>query len=60
MASSGLVTTMIMAFAEYLTAFSVVSFTTPKFFSTRSSRLMPGLRANPAVTMMRSELAVGS
>jgi len=60
MASSGLVTTINMQLGEYFTHCSVAWRTTSKFASSKSSRLMPGLRGKPAVMIARSELAVGS
>jgi hypothetical protein len=60
MASSGFVTMMRIAVGDR----RVVSATTPPtisaFFMRRSSRLIPGFRARPAVITMMSDPAVGS
>jgi hypothetical protein len=60
MASSGLVTGMITHWGECLTICVVTPLMISKFFSRRSSRLIPGLRASPAVMTTTSELAVSA
>ncbi len=60
MASSGLVTMMRMVSGERETSWRTTSETIAVFFASRSSRLMPGLRARPAVTTQTCEPAVGS
>ncbi len=58
--SSGFDTTMTIAFGEVFLICSLTDFTMPAFVLSRSSRLMPGLRAMPAVMTTMSELAVSS
>ncbi len=58
--SSGLETTIMMAFGERATAASVQLLTMPELVFMRSSRLIPGFRAIPAVMTMMSEPAVSS
>jgi hypothetical protein len=60
MASKGLLTTIITALGECFATFSATCFTIPVLVAMRSSRLMPGLRAMPAVTITTSLPAVGS
>ena len=60
MASTGFVNTRMYVSGEYLTTDSVTEVIIPAFVLTRSSRLIPGLRAIPAVMMTRSEWAVSS
>ena len=59
-ASSGLLTTIITALGECLAMFSATLRTMPVLMLMRSSRLIPGLRATPAVTITTSLPAVGS
>ena len=54
MASSGLVMQITKAFGAYLAMPSPTDFITLRLMPIRSSRLMPGLRGTPAVTMMTS------
>jgi hypothetical protein len=58
--SSGLETTMITASGEAATTFSVTSRTIFALVSSRSIRLMPGLRGSPAVITTMSEPSVTS
>ena len=51
-ASSGFVTTMMIASGLTATACLTTEPTMPAFFAMRSSRLMPGWRARPEVTTM--------
>ena len=51
-ASSGFVTTMMIASGLTATACFTTEATIPAFFATRSSRLIPGWRARPDVTTM--------
>ncbi len=60
MASSGFETMMRMAFGDAATAFATTSDMILKLVFSRSSRLMPGLRAIPAVMTTMSELAVSA
>ena len=60
MASSGFVTTMRMAVGDRRAVSATTPPTISAFFSRRSSRLMPGFRASPAVITMMSDPAVGS
>jgi hypothetical protein len=60
MASSGLVTRIRMAFRERATTWSTTPPTISAFLKSRSSRVMPGLRARPAVITTTSESAVSS
>ena len=59
-ASSGLVTTIRIVFGERSTRLRVTSPTIFWFVVSRSSRLMPGLRAIPDVMMQISDPAVSS
>ena len=59
-ASSGLVTTIRIVSGERSTRFRVTSPTIFWFVVSRSSRLMPGLRAMPDVMMQISDPAVSS
>ena len=54
MASRGLVIQMTKAFGQYLPMPSPTDCMTRVLIPIRSSRLMPGLRATPAVTMTTS------
>ncbi len=58
MTSSGLVMTMTKAFGAYLPMASPTVLQTPLLMPIRSSRLMPGLRGMPAVTMTTSAPAM--
>ena len=58
--SSGFDTMMITALGEYLATFSATPRTILALTSSRSMRLMPGLRGRPAVITTTSESAVGS
>ncbi len=58
--SSGLVTTMRIAFGEPSRTCSTTPRTMPAFFSSRSMRLMPGCRGRPAVMTTTSEPAVSA
>jgi len=58
--SSGLVTMMIVDSRDTLQARWTQAATIRALASRRSSRLIPGLRANPAVTTTTSESAVAS
>ena len=58
MASSGLLTTITIAFGDALTACAVTSATIAMLVASRSSRLMPGRRAMPDVITTTSELRV--
>ena len=60
MASSGLVTSTRMAFFERALTSSTTEPTISAFLNRRSSRVMPGLRASPAVITTTSESAVSS
>ena len=59
-ASSGFETMIRMVFGERRTTSSTTFETMPAFVFNRSSRLMPGLRASPAVMITTSELSVSS
>ena len=59
-ASTGFVNTIIKQFGEYLTTSFVTAFIIPWFVVTKSSRLIPGLRAMPAVMTTISESAVSA
>ena len=59
-ASSGLVTQMTKASAAYLRMPAPTCSMTFRLISRRSSRLMPGLRGMPAVTMMTSAPLIAS
>ena len=59
-ASSGLETTMMTAFGDPLTTCSVTDCTIPMLVFSRSSRLIPGLRAMPEVITTTSDPAVSS
>jgi hypothetical protein len=54
MASSGLVTQMTKASGQYFRKPAPTCSMTFKLISSRSSRLMPGLRGTPAVTITTS------
>ncbi len=56
----GFVTTIMIAFGERRPVSSATFFTMSPFAASRSSRLMPGFRARPAVITMISEPAVSS
>ena len=56
--SSGLLTTIRMQDGDWATALRVQSPTILEFVLRRSSRLMPGFRAIPAVMTTMSEFAV--
>ena len=58
--SSGLDTTISTASGAYLVTFSTTFLTILALVSIRSIRLMPGLRARPAVTMTMSEPPITS
>ena len=60
MASSGLETTTMIASGESLTALRVHSLTILLFVVSRSSRLIPGLRAMPAAITTTSDPAVSA
>ena len=60
MTSSGLVTQMKTAFGEAAVADSMTEDMMPEFTPSRSSRVMPGLRAMPAVMTTTSESAVAA
>ncbi len=60
MTSSGLDTTMMMELGATRAMFSATLLTMPALVRTRSSRLMPGFRAMPAVTMKSSAPAASS
>ena len=60
MASSGLVTRMRMDWGDRATTCSTTLPTISAFLNRRSSRVMPGLRARPAVITTMSEPAVSS
>jgi hypothetical protein len=55
MASSGLVMQITNAFGQFALMPSPTAFMTFRLMPRRSSRLMPGLRGTPAVTMTTSE-----
>ena len=59
-ASSGLVTTTKMASGERFVDSVTTLRTMPALVFSRSSRLIPGLRAMPLVTTITSEFAVSS
>ncbi len=59
-ASSGFVTRMRMACGERWTVCSTTLPTISAFLNRRSSRVIPGFRANPAVITTTSESAVPS
>ena len=58
--SSGLVTTIRMAFGDRSATFPTTSRMIPAFFPSRSILLMPGWRGSPAVMTTRSESAVSA
>ena len=58
--SSGFVTTMMIAFGDPGTKRSTTSRTIPAFLPSRSIRLIPGWRGNPAVITTTSEPAVSA
>ena len=58
--SSGLETTMTTAFGAYLATFSATPRTILALTSSRSIRLMPGLRGRPAVITTTSEPSIAS
>jgi hypothetical protein len=58
MASSGLVMQMTNASAAYLAMPAPTCSITLRLISSRSSRLMPGLRGTPAVTITTSAPAI--
>ena len=58
--SSGFVTRIKIASGEPGTTFSTTSRTIPAFLPSRSIRLMPGWRGNPAVITTTSEPAVSA
>ena len=58
MASSGLVMTMTKAPGQCCLMPSATVAITPAFLATRSSRLMPGWRGKPAVTITTSDPAM--
>ena len=60
MASSGLETTMRMQLGEFAVTFAITSCMIRKLVFRRSSLLMPGLRAIPAVMTTISEFAVSA
>ena len=60
MASKGLVTGMMMQSGDAATTARVTSRMMLAFFCNKSSRLMPGLRASPAVMTTRSDPAVSA
>ena len=51
---------MMTQLGEYLTTSLTTPLTMPALIATRSSRVMPGLRATPAVMITMSELAVSA
>ncbi|CJA86714.1 Uncharacterised protein [Streptococcus pneumoniae] len=59
-ASTGFVNTTIIAFGEYFAMSRVILFIILEFVATKSSRLIPGLRAIPAVITTTSESAVSA
>ena len=59
-ASSGFETTTMIDFGERLTISFVTEETIASFVVTRSSRLIPGLRGTPAVTMQTSAPFIAS
>ena len=58
--SSGLDTTITTADGAYLAMLSAIPRTIPAFISSRSIRLIPGLRGSPAVTTTMSEPSITS
>ena len=58
--SSGFDTTMTTAFGAYLAMFSLTERTIFELTSSRSIRLMPGLRGRPAVITTTSEPSMAS
>ena len=60
MASSGFVTTIRIVSGERSTRFLVTSATIAWFVFSRSSRLIPGVRARPEVMMQTADPAVSS
>ena len=60
MTSSGLETTTRIDCGDFATTCSVTVFTMPALVSWSCSRVMPGLRAMPAVMTTMSELAVSA
>ena len=59
-ASSGLVMTMTKASGQCVLMPSATCAMTPAFLPIRSSRLMPGLRGKPAVTITTSAPAIAA
>ena len=60
MASSGLVMQMTKAFGQYFLMPAPTCSMTLRLMPSRSSRLMPGLRGTPAVTMQTSAPSIAS
>ena len=60
MASSGLVTQMTKAFGAYFLMPAPACSITLRLMPSRSSRLMPGLRGTPAVTMQTAAPSIAS
>ena len=60
MTSSGFVTQMNTAFGDASRAWPITDFMMPAFTPSRSSRVMPGLRAMPAVMTTTSESRVSA
>ena len=60
MASSGLVMTMTKASGQSVLMFSPTLLITPALMLIRSSRLMPGLRGTPAVTITTSAPSIAA
>ena len=60
MASRGLVMQMTKALGAWVLSPSPTAFITLRLMPSRSSRLMPGLRGTPAVTMQTSAPAIAS
>src|SRR6478609_4232835 len=56
--SSGLLTTIIIAFGECFTTFSVTVFTIPALVLIKSSRVIPGFLGRPEVITTTSEFAL--
>ncbi len=59
-ASSGLVMTMTKAFGQWVLMPSATWAITPAFLPIRSSRLIPGVRGKPAVTITTSAPAMAA
>ena len=59
-ASSGFVITITNACGQYCLIPSATVAITPAFFATKSSRLIPGCRGNPAVTMTTSDPSIAA